>query len=171
MTTIDWIIVCVPLLIVISVGLYAQQYVKSVADFMAANRSAGRYLLCIAGSELQTGAVVFVAMFEIFNHGGFAYSWWGLVTGPVGLIIAISGFVSYRFRQTRAMTLAQFFEIRYNKSFRLFTGLLGFFAGLLNFGIIPAIGARTMVFPGTSRDRAIGWLHYPDLCAFDGAVS
>jgi len=44
------------------------------------------------------------------------------------------------------MTLAQFFEIRYNKSFRLFTGLLAFFAGMLNFGIIPAVGARTMVY-------------------------
>jgi SSS family solute:Na+ symporter len=146
MTPIDWIMVCGPLVIVAAVGLYAQHYVRSVADFIAANRSAGRYLLCIAGNELQTGAVVFVALFENFSHGGFAYTWWGLITGPIGLLIVITGFVSYRFRETRSMTLAQFFEIRYNKSFRLFTGLLGFFSGLLNFGIIPAIGARTMVY-------------------------
>lgn len=146
MSIIDWIIVCVPLGIVIMVGIYTQRYVKSVADFVAANRSAGRYLLCIAGSELQTGAVVFVAAFEIFSHSGFAYTWWAAIATPVTLILTITGFVTYRFRETRAMTLAQFFEIRYNKSFRLFTGLLGFFAGLLNFGIIPAIGARTMVY-------------------------
>src|ERR1022692_4189602 len=112
---------------------------------MSANRSAGRYLLSIAGGELQTGAVVFVAQFEIFTHSGFAYSWWGIIGAPVYLIVRVSGFVSYRYRETRAMTLAQFFEIRYNKSFRLFTGLLGFFAGILNFGIIPSIGARVMV--------------------------
>lgn len=146
MSFIDWMMVCVPLLIVLIAGLYARQYVKSVADFMAANRSAGRYLLCISGNELQTGAVVFVASFEIFTHGGFAYSWWTVIGTPVALIIMLTGFVSYRFRETRALTLAQFFEIRYDKSFRLFTGLLGFFAGILNFGIIPAIGARTMVY-------------------------
>ncbi len=146
MSMLDWILVVLPLLIVLGVGLYAQTYVKSVADFLSANRSAGRYLLCISGSELQTGAVVFVNSFEVFNHGGFAFNWMTHVAAPVGLILAITGFVNYRFRETRAMTLSQFFEIRYNKSFRVFTGLLGFFAGMLNFGVIPAIGARTMVY-------------------------
>jgi SSS family solute:Na+ symporter len=146
MTTIDWIMVLLPLLAVLTVGVYAQTYVKSVADFMSANRSASRYLLCISGSELQTGAVVIVSSVEVVRQGGFAYGWIGNIAAPVGIILAITGFVSYRFRETRAMTLAQFFEIRYNKSFRLFTGLLGFFAGMLNFGIIPGIGARTMVY-------------------------
>src|SRR5258708_26459013 len=51
------------------------------------------------------------------------------------------------------MTVAQFFEIRYSKFFRLFTGALGFIAGIANFGIIPAIGAQFFVhflgFPET----------------------
>ena len=34
----------------------------------------------------------------------------------------------------------------YNKSFRLLTGVLGFLAGIFNFGIIPAIGARCLVY-------------------------
>jgi len=73
--------------------------------------------------------------------------------GPVMLVIAITGFVFYRYRETRAMTLAQFFEIRYNKSFRLFTGALGFLAGILNFGIIPAVGAQFFVsFLGLPRE-------------------
>ena len=146
MAPFDWVMVLLPLAIVVVTGIYAQQYVKSVADFLSANRSAGRYLLCISGAELQTGAVVFVSAFEVFAHGGPAYGWWNAIVFPVGIILGLSGFVTYRFRQTRAMTLAQFFEIRYNKSFRLFTGLLAFFAGMLNFGIIPAIGARTMVY-------------------------
>jgi SSS family solute:Na+ symporter len=143
---IDWIFVAAPLVVVVIVGVYAQRRVKSVAGFMSANRCAGRYLLCIAGGELQTGAVVFVALFELFAHGGFAVSWWTALVFPVTYLIRVTGFVSYRYRETRAMTLGQFFEIRYSKSFRLFAGLLGFFSGLLNFGIIPAIGARVLVY-------------------------
>lgn len=36
--------------------------------------------------------------------------------------------------------------MRYSKRFRIFTGILGFLAGLLNFGIIPAVGARFLTF-------------------------
>ena len=146
MHSLDWILTTLPLLIVVIVGLSARKYVRGVADFISANRSAGRYLLCISSAELQTGAVVFVALLEAFSQGGFAYNWWRAIETPLTLTLAVTGFVTYRFRETRAMTLAQFFEIRYNKSFRLFTGFLGFFAGLLNFGVIPALGAHTMVY-------------------------
>lgn len=72
------------------------------------------------------GAVVFVAGFEVFAQSGFTLNWWLALGVPVGFALKIFGFVTYRFRETRTMTLAQFFEIRYNKSFRLFTGLIGF---------------------------------------------
>jgi SSS family solute:Na+ symporter len=146
MYLIDWIFAAIPLLIVAGVGLYANRYVKSVADFMTGGRAAGRYLLAIAGNELQAGAAVFVAAFESISHSGFALGWWGWISVPFVMVVSITGFVIYRFRETRAMTLGQFFEIRYSKSFRLFAGFLGFFAGILNFGIIPVIGARCMVY-------------------------
>ncbi|MDE1170092.1 MAG: hypothetical protein PW734_02610 [Verrucomicrobium sp.] len=146
MDWLDWAFVVLPLLTVAAVGLYARRYVRSVADFMSASRSAGRYLLCVAGGELQAGAIVFVAAFELFFQSGFAFNWWLAASVPIGILLKISGFVTYRYRETRAMTLAQFFEIRYNKSFRLFTGLIAFLAGILNFGIGPAIGARILTY-------------------------
>jgi SSS family solute:Na+ symporter len=146
MSPIDWIMISLPLAIVLVAGIFARSYVKGVADFVAANRSAGRYLLSIARGEFQAGAVVFVAYFEIISHAGFTYTWWGWLTIPFATLIGIFGWVTYRYRETRAMTLGQFFEIRYSKRFRLFAGLLGFFAGLLNFGIIPAVGARCLVY-------------------------
>jgi len=146
MQLLDWLLVFLPLVIVIIVGVYARRYVKSVADFMSANRSAGRYLLCIARGEMQAGAVVFVATFEFISHSGFTLIWWSWMSFPIMTVISIFGFVTYRYRETRAMTLSQFFEIRYNRSFRLFTGIIGCVAGLLNFGIIPAVGARCLVY-------------------------
>jgi solute:Na+ symporter, SSS family len=146
MTSVDWIITAVPLVIVFAIGWYCRRYVRGVADFMLGGRVADRYLLSIAGGELQAGAVVFVAMFEVISHSGFSLLWWGWLSGPIYMVVGIAGFVIYRFRETRAMTLAQFFELRYSKSFRLFTGFLGFFAGILNFGIIPAVGARCLAY-------------------------
>ena len=146
MNLLDAILIFLPLAVVLVAGLYAKSYVRSVADFMSGGRSGGRYLLSIATGELAAGAVVFVALFEVVSHSGFTLIWWGWMTGLVFLLVTISGFVIYRYRETRAMTLAQFFEIRYSKSFRLFAGVLGFLAGIFNFGIIPAIGARCLVY-------------------------
>ncbi len=146
MTPLDWGIAILPVVLVFIIGIYCKRYVRGVADFMSGGRVADRYLLSIAGGELQAGAVVFVALFEVIARSGFTLTWWGWISGPISLAIAIFGFVIYRFRETRAMTLAQFFELRYSKAFRLFTGILGFFAGILNFGIIPAVGARCLAY-------------------------
>lgn len=145
MKFLDWLFLIIPLVIVLIVGLRTQRYMKSVADFMAGGRLAGPYLLAVGRGEMLSGAVVFVALFELTSRSGFTVTWWQWMVAPVSFIVAVLGFVIYRFRETRAMTLAQFFEIRYSKPFRVFTGLLGFVAGLMNFGIIPAIGARFFV--------------------------
>lgn len=146
MRPLDWLLVLVPLIGLLCVAIYTRSYLKGVADFLSGGRVAGRYLLAVAKGEQGVGAVVFVASFEVISHSGFVLGWWSWISIPVLFIVAISGWVIYRFRETRALTLAQFFEIRYSKQFRLFTGFLGFVAGIANFGIIPVIGARFMTY-------------------------
>ncbi|MBN8708418.1 MAG: sodium:proline symporter [Verrucomicrobia bacterium 61-8] len=146
MHLIDWLLISLPLLGLLVVALYTRSYLKGVVDFLSGGRMAGRYLLAVAKGEQGVGAVVFVAMFEMISKSGFVLTWWGWLSVPVTLIVAISGWVIYRFRETRALTLAQFFEIRYSKRFRIFTGFLGFAAGIANFGIIPVVGARFMTY-------------------------
>ncbi|HEY9249507.1 MAG TPA: sodium:proline symporter, partial [Rariglobus sp.] len=146
MHLLDWLVIAVPLIIIVTIGIITQRQMKSVAHFVSGGRVGGRYLLAVAKGEMQAGAVVFVAAWEVFAQSGFVPTWWGWITGPTALVVAIFGFVIYRFRETKAMTLAQFFEMRYSRNFRLFTGILGFVAGVINFGIIPAVGARFMVY-------------------------
>ncbi|HEY9248639.1 MAG TPA: sodium:proline symporter [Rariglobus sp.] len=142
----DWILFLLPLVIVIMIGAYARRYMKSVAHFMSGGRLAQRYLLAVATGEMQAGAVVFVASFERIAQSGFTITWWQWLPVPFMLVLGIFGFVGYRFRETRSLTLAQFFEVRYSKKFRIFNGGLCFLAGLANFGIIPAVGARCFVY-------------------------
>jgi len=159
MHIVDWLIMILPLMICAVIALYSRRFVHSIADFMAGGRNAGRFLICTARSEQGAGAVSFVSGFQIFAISGFTLSWWGQLSIPVSLLVAISGFVIYRYRQTRAFTIGQFLEMRYSRNFRLFAGCLAFFAGLINFGIIPVIGARFMTnFIGLPQTLLVlGW--------------
>lgn len=143
--TIDWIIValfCVALFVIIYT---TQKFTKSVAGFLAANRVAGRYLITVAEGMAFFAAVGVVANFENYYRSGFSGSWWYMMLVPVGLLIALSGWVTYRYRETRVLTLPQFLEVRYSKRFRIFAGFMAFFAGVLNCGIFPAVTANFII--------------------------
>ena len=123
-------------------SLKTRKYQVCVADFLVANRCAGRYMLGVSEGITSVGVVTVIAMFEAYYEAGFSLIWWGIGYNMFLLVIALSGWVVYRYRQTRVMTLAQLLEMRYSRRFRVFAGFLIFVSGTLNFGIFPAIGAR-----------------------------
>ncbi len=142
---IDWMIVIIVLVgMIYSVNL-TKGLMKSVSDFLSAGRTAGRYVLSISSGVAGLGAISIVMFLEMGYVAGFSLSWWGLSQGIILLAITMSGWVIYRFRMTRSLTLAQFFEKRYSRKFRIFAGLVAFFAGLINFGIFPAVGAQFFI--------------------------
>src|SRR5260370_19243474 len=95
MHVIDWIFFALPLLIVLALGLYANQYVKSVADFLSGGRLAGRYLLAVSRGELQAGAITFVSAFQAIYKSSLTLTWCGWVNNPFFVICRISPFVVY----------------------------------------------------------------------------
>ncbi|MCS7034333.1 MAG: sodium:proline symporter, partial [Phycisphaerae bacterium] len=146
MHAIDWILVVLPLLIVLGFAVYTHRFVRSVADFLSAGRCAGRYLLANARGEADAGLANTMSKFEVVLVSGFVLNFWEKISIPALLLIGITGFVVYRFRETRALTLAQFLEARYSRRFRLFMGGLAFLSGILNYGIFPAISARFFIY-------------------------
>lgn len=155
---IDWIFVVVPILGVLLFAIYTKRYVKSVADFLAGGRCAGRYLLANARGESDSGLTNTMSKFEIILVSGFVLNFWEKVSVPVLLLVGISGFVVYRFRETRALTLAQFLEMRYSRSFRLYMGGLAFLSGVLNYGIFPAVSSKFFIY----------FLNLPETVTFAG---
>lgn len=143
---IDWTIVFGVTAFFVFMAWYTKRFTRSVADFMAANRCAGRYVLAVAYGISSLGAITVIAEFQKYYKAGFTAVWWSFIFFAVTIIIAVTGWVVYRYRETRVFTLAQFFEVRYSKSFRIFAGILGFGAGVVNFGIFPAVGARFFIY-------------------------
>jgi SSS family solute:Na+ symporter len=146
MRPLDWIIVCIPLLLVLAISLYTRRYVKGVSDYLAAGRVAGRYVVAVAAGEASMGLITVVAQFEFMYASGFAVNFWGALATPIMLLITLTGFAIYRYRESRAMTMGQFFEIRYSKKFRIFSSGLAAISGIVNYGLFPAVGARFLVY-------------------------
>lgn len=124
----------------------SRTYMRGVSDFLAAGRTAGRYLICVSQGIAALGAITIVADAEMYLHSGFAMQWWELAMSVVILLVTVSGWVVYRFRQTRALTMAQFFEMRYSRRFRIFAGTVCFLSGIVNYGIYPAVSARFFIY-------------------------
>ncbi len=142
----DWIIVFLTISICTSIAVYTKRFMKSVSDFLAANRCAGRYLLCVAQGMAAVGAITIIAKFEMFYAAGFTATWWMIMSSTIMLMITLSGWVFYRYRETRVFTLAQFFEIRYSRGVRIVAGIIGWLSGILNYGIFPAVEARFFMY-------------------------
>ena len=60
----DWLIIFVTWGILVSSVPIAKKYMRSVADYLSAGRSAGRYILSVAQGIAALGAISVVAMME-----------------------------------------------------------------------------------------------------------
>jgi len=144
-TIIDWVLVAALPLVLALAAFATRRHAQSVSGFLAADRCAGRYLITVAYGMAQVGVISLVWFWQQYYDVGFTSIFLGFMEGPALIIMALSGWVIYRYRQTRALTLAQFLEMRYSRRFRIFAGFVAFAAGLINYGIFPAVAARFFI--------------------------
>jgi Na+/proline symporter len=146
MSWVDWLIVIIPVTFVLGIGFYSRKYIRSVADFLAAGRVCGRYVICVGDLANALSIIGLVAYVEMHYKTGFALGFWEQITGPLGIFLALSGFCIYRFRETKALSLGQFLEMRYNRSLRIFAAALRSISEMLANMIMPAIAARFFIY-------------------------
>ena len=157
LSALDWTILAAFFTLLLVAAIATNRYARSVSGFLAANRCAGRYLIAVSYGMAQLGVISLVWFWQQYYDVGFTSIWWGFMENPAMILIALSGWVVYRFRQTRALTMAQFFEIRYSRKFRVFAGLVAFLSGIINYGIFPAVAARFFIaLCGLPTEMAIG---------------
>jgi SSS family solute:Na+ symporter len=160
LTLLDYGIIGVPLLVIVVFSLYMRRYMRSVADFLAASRCAGRYLICTASGATGASVMIMITALEMFSKTGFSLRFWDSLILVIFFFFGLVGLVGYRFRETRALTFHQFFELRYSRGVRVFASFLNVFSGVFNFGIQPAVGARFFVY----------FCDLPERCSIGGVV-
>ncbi len=145
MSLVDWLILVIPVTFVIFMGFYSRRYIRGISDYLACGRVCGRYVLNMGDVANALSVIGLVAYIEMKYKTGFALNFWGSIIAPLSLVISLSGYVTYRFRQTRAMSVGQFLEIRYSRKIRIFAAALRSLAEMLANMIMPSIAARFFI--------------------------
>ena len=141
-----WIIVVVPIAYVLYMAVYSHRYAKSVADYLVAGRVAGRYVLSTSGMMDGLAVLYLVSGAEANYQTGWAMGFWSNILMPLGLFLGLFGYVTVRFRRTRAMSGGQYLEMRYSRRFRIFATCVRVFGEMLTNCIGPAVSARFFIY-------------------------
>lgn len=145
MTWYDWLILILPVCFVMYMGFYTRRYVRGVSDFLSAGRLCGRYVISMGDVANSLSIIGLVGYIEMRYKTGFSVGFWSSVLAPLWIVLGLTGYVAYRFRETRAMSLGQFLEMRYSRRFRIVAAGLRSLAEMLANMIMPAIAARFFI--------------------------
>lgn len=146
MHTIDWLITVIPVTIILCVAVYSKRYIRGVVDYLAAGRVAGRYVISVGDLSSSLGVITLVALVEMKYQVGYALTFWEYMVIPVGIIMGLTGYCTYRFRETKSLSIGQFLEMRYSRSFRIVAASVRTFAEMFTNAIGPAIAANFFIY-------------------------
>lgn len=162
MHLLDWLIVIIPVLSILAVSIYSKRYVRGVVDFLAAGRVAGRYVISVGDMASVLGVITLVALVEQKYQVGYALTFWEYLVVPVSIIMGLTGYCTYRFRETRSLSIGQFLEMRYNRPFCIVAASLRTLSEMLTNAIGPAVAANFFIyFLGLPHQVTIAGVNLP----------
>ncbi len=138
----DWLITLMPVAIVLFLAVYSKKHVRGVVDFLAA----GRYVISAGDLTAGLSVITLVALVETKYQVGYALSFWEYLTIPVGVIMGLTGYCVYRFRETGSLTIGQFLEMRYCRPFRIVAATIRLVSEIVTNTIGPAIVAIFIIY-------------------------
>ncbi len=141
----DWAIVAVYLVASLAVGLLVKRHVRDMATYIGAGRAVGTKLgiAAMAGTEMGLITVMYSAQKGFV--GGFAAFHIAVASGLVTLVVGLTGFMVYRLREMRALTIPEFYERRFGRRTRILGGVMLALGGILNMGLFLKVGSMFIV--------------------------
>jgi len=140
-TSIDWLIVGIYLAIATAVGIIANRFIHNVGNYMVGGRATGTALntATYVGGFTALVSIVYGAQ-DGFNQG-FTYTMVGFIAMLACGFFGVTGWVIKNLRKMKLTTIPEYFEIRYSKRVRIVAAVICAFAGILNMGLFPKMGA------------------------------
>ena len=137
----DWVIVVAYLSGSVAIGLFANRYIRNMADYIVAGRSLRSFIsiATMLGSEVGLVTVMYTAQ-KGFT-GGFSAFHIGICAGIVPLIVGLTGFIVVPLREAKVKTIPEYYGLRFGKGVRVLGGFILTVAGILNMGVFLKAGA------------------------------
>ena len=111
LTWYNWLIVVLPFAGVLYMAFHMRKYIRGVPDFLAGGRICGRYLLSVGTMEAGISVMALVSYIEVHYRTGFSTGFWSGLMTPISLVLSLTGFCTYRLRETKARSMGQFLEL------------------------------------------------------------
>ncbi len=148
MSQLDWVVLTVTLLIIISFGLYKSRTSKNLDGYFLSNRSMPWYLVLLSIMGTQASAVTFLsAPGQAFTDGmRFVQYYFGL---PIAMVVLSVTFVPL-FSKLKVFTAYEYLEQRFDVKVRSFTSFLFLISRGLSTGI-------SIYAPSIILSSLLGW--------------
>jgi SSS family solute:Na+ symporter len=148
MSKLDWIVLIVTLLGIITYGLYKSRTSKSLEGYFLSNRSMPWYLVLLSIMGTQASAITFLsAPGQAYTDGmRFVQYYFGL---PIAMVILSISFVPL-FHKLKVFTAYEFLENRFDVKTRVFTSSLFLISRGLSTGI-------SIYAPSIILSSLLGW--------------
>ncbi|MDA0807087.1 MAG: sodium:solute symporter family protein [Planctomycetota bacterium] len=144
-TSLDWGVVVAYLVISIFVGIWANRYVGNIAGYLVAGRTLRIRLALATMTGTEIGLVTVMYSAELGFTQQYASLYLALYELVILLFIGLTGVVVYRLRESRVLTIPEFYEKRYSRGVRVLGGVMMVMSGVLNMGLFLKAGALFLV--------------------------
>ena len=162
MSLIDWVVLVITFILIISYGLYKSNATKNLEGYFLSNRSMPWYLVLLGIMGTQASAITFLsAPGQAYTDGmRFVQYYFGL---PLAMIVIVVWFVPM-FSKLKIFTAYQFLEQRFDLKTRTFTSFLFLLSRGLSTGI-------SIYAPSIILSSLLGWDIYWTNIAMGGMLT
>ena len=162
MSFIDWVVLVVTFILIISYGLYKSNATKNLEGYFLSNRSMPWYLVLLGIMGTQASAITFLsAPGQAYTDGmRFVQYYFGL---PLAMIVIVVWFVPV-FSKLKIFTAYEFLEQRFDLKTRTFTSFLFLLSRGLSTGI-------SIYAPSIILSSLLGWDIYWTNIAMGGMLT
>ncbi len=143
--TLDWIIVIVYITFIFGIGVILKKYIKGIGEFIVAGRNIRLYLAIATLTGTELGLVTVMYNTELGFRSGFSAFHIGLIEAAVAAGFGLTGFIIYKLRESKVMTIPEFYGRRFGQKVRWTGGLILALSGVLNMGLFLQAGSRFMI--------------------------